>query len=111
MLWTRVGVPIETTKAGRERHPAFRRAVLRELDSEYAGVPGWEGLVGHTDQPLFDFAKDLRDDFTHARRVASELHGDEFTTFAQGDNVNQGITAGDHLAIGLAFYDDVLRTV
>ena len=109
MLWTRVEQPIRTSKAGREFFPTFRRETLKELAPHYEQAPAWPDLLELTSHKLFAFAKDLRDDFTHARRVASALHGEQFTTFFRDDTVSVGVDANEHLAIALALYGEILR--
>jgi hypothetical protein len=109
MLWTRAEVPIETTKAGKERRPAFRTPVPRELRDKYAGAPGWDDVVALASDKRFDLTKDLRDDFTHARRLESALHGEQFTVLAQDQELVQGVDGAEHLTIVLDFYNEVLR--
>ncbi len=109
LLWTRVEEPIRTTKAGKSHYPAFRREALKELAPHYREAEAWPDLLELTDHELFAYAKDLRDDFTHARRVPSLLHGEQFTVFAQDGEGIEGLDAEDHLAIGVAFYNEVIR--
>jgi hypothetical protein len=109
MLWTRAGLPVHVTKAGREHHPAFRDSEMKDLAEHYDTLPAWSKLAALSSHELFEFTKNLRDDFTHARRFESALHGEEFTTFASEDVVTQGASADEHLGIGVEFYNEVLR--
>jgi hypothetical protein len=111
LLWTRAELPLDT-RGGRPI-PAFRRHYLNRLAPRYATASGWDDLVGFVEQPLFETAKNLRDGFTHAQRIASQLHGDDRVIYgaeyAAGGTAIAAIDAGDHLAFGLAAYDAVLR--
>jgi hypothetical protein len=112
LLWTRAAVPLDE---GRDRpiHPAFRRRYLERLARHYNRSSSWAPLLEFVDQPLFATAKNLRDGFTHSQRIASQLHGDQEVIYgaeyAAGEAPIAAITAADHMALGLAAYDAVLR--
>jgi hypothetical protein len=108
LLWTRAGLPLHVTRRGRERRPTFTPDDLSALNGAYGDRPEWRELRDLATNPLFAFAKGLRDDFTHARRLVSELHGEEYRSYGDEPGV-AGVDAGDHLAIVLAIYDAVLR--
>jgi hypothetical protein len=113
LLWTRAELPLEARRDGQPIHPAFRRRYLDQLADRYSQQPAWEELVGFLDYPLFETAKNLRDGFTHSRRIASQLHGDDLVVYAsdyaRGAVPVEAIDAADHLALGLAGYDAILR--
>jgi hypothetical protein len=108
LLWTRAGLPLRVTKKAREHNPAFTPKELRELNACYQHRPEWSQLRALAANKLFTFAKGLRDDWTHGRRLISELHGEEYRSYGNEPGV-VGVSAADHLAIVLAIYDTVLR--
>ncbi len=101
-------MPLQVTKRGEERWPAFTPERLRELNPSYGERPEWPELRALATHKLFTFAKGLRDDFTHARRLVSELHGEEYRSYGRELPV-AAVDWGDHLAIVLAIYDVILR--
>jgi hypothetical protein len=108
LLWTRAGLPLRVTKKGREARPAFTPDELRELNEFYEHRPEWPQLRALAANELFTFAKGLRDDWTHGRRLVSELHGEEYRSYGNEPGV-AGVDAAEHLAIVLAIYDAILR--
>jgi hypothetical protein len=108
LLWTRAGLPLRVTRGGREHRPAFTPDELRELNAFYSHRTEWKELRALATNDLFKFAKGLRDDWTHARRLVSELHGEEYRSYGHEPGV-AGVDAADHMAIVLAIYDAILR--
>jgi hypothetical protein len=96
------------TKKGREHRPAFTPGELREVNAFYEHRPEWPQLRALAANELFAFAKGLRDDWTHGRRLVSDLHGEEYRSYGTEPSV-AGVNAADHLAIVLAIYDAILR--
>jgi hypothetical protein len=110
LLWTRVEQAVPASKqTGRPRHPAFRHHELSTLAQHYDASPAWPEILGLSQHELFAFTKDLRDDFTHAHRLASQLHGDQYVVFAEDGEAIEGADADDHLSIGIGFYNEILR--
>jgi hypothetical protein len=108
LLWVRGGRQIATTKRGRERHPAFTPRYLNALARDYGDQPEWPPLRALADDELFTFTKELRDGFTHSRRLVSELHGERVVAYAM-EAPMRGVDADEHRALALAFYDVILR--
>lgn len=106
MLWVRVSRPIATTARGVPLLPGFSRHTLDKLNRAYTDAD-WQTLVDLTDHVLFAQVKRIRNDFTHARRIASELHGERYVSRYFGDPM-QGLDAGLHLALGVGFYALIL---
>lgn len=105
MLWVRADLPSSKWQ------PAYRPKYLKSLRSRYAGRDGWDDFIALESNELFVFARDMRDGFTHHRRVPSNLHGDVAVVYA-GEPVTAGqavLSASDHLAMTLALYDAILR--
>jgi hypothetical protein len=108
LLWVRAGRDIKTTKRGRERHPAFTPPYLDLLARNYGEQAEWPELRALADNELFTFTKELRDGFTHSRRLVSELHGERVVAYAMEPPM-RGVEASEHRALALAFYDVILR--
>jgi hypothetical protein len=108
LLWTRAELPLRVTKKGREHRPAFTPEELRELNGFYEHRPESSQLRELAANKLFAFAKGLRDDWTHGRRLISELHGEEYRSYGNEPGV-LAVDAADHLGIVLAIYDAILR--
>ena len=108
LLWVRAGREIPTTKRGREHHPAFTPRHLDVLVRDYGEQAEWASLRALADNELFTFTKELRDGFTHSRRLVSELHGEPIVAYAM-EAPKRGVDADEHRALALAFYDVILR--
>jgi hypothetical protein len=112
LLRCQAGLPVRVTKSGERRQPTFTPDSLKELRATYATVPEWENLRELARNPLFDFVRQERNGFTHARRRPSELHGERATVYGtQGDgpeHIEPVMDAQTHYAMAPAFYNEVL---
>lgn len=93
-----------------ERMPVFRSKELAKI-KRWRGDEAWEALRALTQDPIFTLTQNYRDGFVHRQRFASHLHG-EFTRLATGADGSLASSAGidpdTHLAIALAFYNQIL---
>lgn len=108
LLWLRAGRSLGATKGGRLRHPSFTRGYLDVLAADYGARSEWDELRKLSENERFAISKELRDGFTHSRRFASELHGEQVVSYAGGSPM-RALDAGDHQALALAFYNVILR--
>jgi hypothetical protein len=92
---------------GNEYLPEFSKRRLAQIDDVYVGQDGWAELLDLSEHKIYLEVRRIRDGFTHARRVASELHGEGEIASYSGPT-EKGIEAGLHLALGVGFYDLVL---
>lgn len=109
LAWARAGRPLPRRRGGEgnEYLPEFSKSRLRLIDDRYSGQDGWAELLQLSEHKIFLEVRRIRDGFTHARRLASELHGEaEIASFA--GPTEKGIDAGLHLALSVGFYDRVL---
>jgi hypothetical protein len=112
LLRCQAGVPIEVTKSGDHRQPAFTPGDLKELQLTYASVPEWQSLRQLTVNPLFEFIKQERNGFTHERRSPSELHGERAVVYSEDNGPEQVVPAMEaetHYTLAPAFYNEILR--
>jgi hypothetical protein len=112
LLAARAGILPKTKKQDAEVMPSFRGPSLNALDQFYSASKAWSVLKALTRNPIFVFAKQWRDNFVHRRRLLSQLGGS--TTLIQYDQsgnavAGRGIDAGDHLALVLACYNELLK--
>jgi hypothetical protein len=107
LLWIRAGEPSRRRRDGRSLHPAFTRHFLRYLRKYYEDQRAWPLLYETVEGSLFGLAKELRDGFTHSRRLASELHGEPVVAYS-GQGPARGLEADEHRALVLAFYNEIL---
>ncbi len=112
MLWAGARVPFADSK-GRPRHPAFRSRDLKIVAPSYPANE-MEVLLGLTKHELFDLLMKIRNEFTHSRRVLSELHGHYRIGYRVGptperERIVQALDRQTHLAILLAAYNEILR--
>lgn len=113
LLWANAELPLKTRRDGEPIHPSFRRYYLNQLTEPYGQHPAWEELVSFADDELFRYTKNIRDGFTHSRRMRSQLHGDYVIEYLgdeeRGVPPTAAIDAVDHVALALACYDGILR--
>jgi hypothetical protein len=69
---------------------AMRR--LSQIDSHYLHHESWTPLKELAENPLYTWARKIRDQFTHERRLPSELHGETIVSRVFGES-ERGIDA------------------
>jgi hypothetical protein len=109
LVWTAASQPIPS-RAGRDHFPGFTHGWLSDLGHHYSGSE-WTALVALTQDPVLTLANRVRDQFTHSRRLRSELHGDMLTVYegSGGEVLKAATSAADHEAIALAIFDAGVR--
>jgi hypothetical protein len=107
IAWARAERPLPTRRSGAEFLPEFTKNRLLQIEDEYGGQDGWTDLLELSEHRIFLEVRRVRDSFTHARRFASELHGEGFVATYAGPTY-EGVDAEMHLALGLAFYSVIL---
>jgi hypothetical protein len=112
LLRCQAGAPVEITKSGERRQPAFTSGDLKQLHSTYAAIPEWSSLRQLTINPLFEFIKQERNGFTHERRTPSELHGERAVVYGSEGGGNEQVVpvmdAETHYLLAPAFYNELL---
>jgi hypothetical protein len=109
LAWARAGRPLPRRRRGEgsEYLPEFSKHRLRQIDDMFTGQDGWAELLELSEHKIYLEVRRIRDGFTHARRLASELHGEGEIASMAGPT-EEGVDAGLHLALGVGFYQLVL---
>jgi hypothetical protein len=109
LLHACAGLEFPRRKAGEPRYPTFTADDLRKLNAYYETEPEWRELREIAVNPLLTFVRSARNQFTHARRLPTELHGDRFITYISDSPDVAGIDVADHVGLVLAMFDAILR--
>jgi hypothetical protein len=112
MLHCRSGHPLRRNSKNELQAPSFTRDELKPLGQFFSSRPSWANVRELAVHPLFKFAKEERNGFTHHRRRPSELHGEKAVVYGSlsggAEEIVEPIDARSHYAIAAAFYNEVL---
>lgn len=113
LLHCRAQRPIPTNRHGIRIAPAFVTRDLDTLDDAYRGRLEWTALreIADRDDGIQALVKGLRNGFTHSRRIAAELHGEQpvvYDSLTEHETIEPVLSADDHWALVPAFYTHVL---
>lgn len=105
LLWAHFGKARDN-----EREPAFRSEHLENMRPYYARSSSWNDLCNISGHPLFTYCLDWRNRHVHRARVPSQLNGMTSVARDDGREISRGtgIDPATHLAISLAFYNEIL---